>query len=147
MNVEIVPITGDEISFAFRVKKAAIGPHVFKKWGWDEEMQKQFHQKRWDEKPFFKIFRDSKEAGVVSIADSGEHIQFGEFYLFPEFHGQGIGTNVLKQVIKTADDKSIPILSEYLKWSPVASLYKRHDFEVIDENDTHYYIKREPKKT
>jgi hypothetical protein len=34
---------------------------------------------------------------------------------------------------------------EHLKWNPVGSLYKRHGFEVISENDIHYFMERMPR--
>jgi hypothetical protein len=34
--------SAQDIAFSFDVKKAAMGPHIGQKWGWDEEYQSRF---------------------------------------------------------------------------------------------------------
>jgi GNAT superfamily N-acetyltransferase len=41
--------------------------------------------------------------GTVSVVRHDDHIRFGEFYLFPEHHGKGLGTRVLQHCLIFAD--------------------------------------------
>jgi len=36
---------------------------------------------------------------------------------------------------------------EYLKWNPVGSLYLRHGFKVVSQNDIHFFLVREPNES
>jgi hypothetical protein len=46
--------------------------------------------------------------------------------------------------LREADQRRVETRVEYLKWHPVATLYARHGFRVIGENDSHYFLVRMP---
>lgn len=121
-----------------------MGQHIVKKWGWDEEYQRNIHQLRWDEKTFHKIFLEDKPIGVVAIDEYADHIRFGEFYIEPKYQGKGLGSKVLKMVLDQAGKKALPVRLEYLKWNPVGSLYKRFGFTITHETEIHYFLVKEP---
>jgi hypothetical protein len=52
---------------------------------------------------------------------------------------------ILSDFLKECDRTKRPVRLEYLKWNPVGSLYKRHGFEIVAENDIHYFMVREPR--
>jgi len=134
----------DDFQFSFDVKRVALGPHIAKKWGWDERFQRDFHRRRFAEKPMYKILLDNWAIGTVSVLFAEDHIRFGEFYLLPELQGRGLGTKILTHVLSLADTRHLPVRLEYLKWNPVGSLYLRHGFQVTQENDIHYFLERQP---
>ena len=86
-----LPHTAEAIGFAFEAKRAAMGPHIMRRWAWDEEFQRDLHQRRFDEKPFYQIRRCQTPIGTLSFHVEADHVRFGEFYLFPIFQGQGLG--------------------------------------------------------
>ena len=130
----------DDIDFAFDVKRAAIGPHIIKRWGWDEEFQRIIHDDRFNEKNFFQIQYKKQALGTLSYDVFEDHIRFGEFYIFPEFQGQGIGSKILEHCLRQAKSLSLPVRLEYLKWSPVGSLYKRYGFVDCGQSEHHYLM-------
>ena len=136
--------TESDFEFAFEAKRLALGPHIAARWGWDETYQLKLHRQRWSGRPWSIITLDGESIGTLSIKRTEDHVQFGEFYLLPLHQRRGIGTQVLLDIIKYADAEALPIKLEYLKWNPVGSLYKRHGFVVIAENDSHYFLVREP---
>ena len=144
MQFTLRPAVESDFDFAFQAKREALGPHIIAKWGWDETFQLAIHGNRWRERPWSIIESDGTAVGSVSVAEAADHIRFGEFYLLPQFQRQGLGTNILLSVLARSNDLSLPVRLEYLKWNPVGSLYRRHGFEVISENDTHYFMARQP---
>jgi len=144
MKIELTPLNKTDIDFAFEAKKQAMGPHIEAKWGWDETFQWTLHEQRFNEKPWFIILVNGESVGTVSIHDVGEHTRFGEFYLLSKFQRKGIGTKILQKFLSECDAESKKVTLEYLKWNPVGSLYKRNGFEVISENEIHYFMTREP---
>lgn len=135
-----------DFDFCFQAKQEVMGPHITAKWGWDEAFQRQFHHQRWLERPWFIILAEAQPVGTVSIQWNDTHLRFSEFYLLAAFQRQGIGTQVLQSVLQEADAKGLPAKLEYLKWNPVGSLYKRHGFEVVEENEIHYFLVRQPRE-
>jgi GNAT superfamily N-acetyltransferase len=134
--------TPEDLSFSFELKRAAIGPHVARKWGWDDDYQMAVHRRHLAEKPFLAIRRDGERIGTVSLSATEAFVRFGEFYLSPDRHRSGLGTRILKHCLAAADAVGLPVRLEYLKWNPVGSLYKRHGFEVVGETDFHWLMER-----
>lgn len=144
METTLRPAKSSDLEFSFTAKHQALGPHIAKRWGWDDAFQREFHRKRWVGRPWSIIMLGERPIGTVSVEETESHIRFGEFYLLPAHQGQGIGTKVLQSVLKHADAQALPVKLEYLKWNPVGSLYKRHGFVVVDENEIHYFLVRHP---
>jgi len=144
MNIKLREVTDKDFDFAFEAKRQAMGPHIITKWGWDESYQLALQHERWSEKPWFIILMNDKPIGTASIQNFESHVRFGEFYLYSQFQNQGIGTKVLQEFLTQCDQDSQKVVLEYLKWSPVGSLYKRNGFKVTGENDIHYFMAREP---
>ena len=143
MNIpNLRPAREDEFDFAFEAKRQAMGPHIMAKWGWNEELQLAHHKSRWEEKPWSIIVVDNTAIGTVSLDWRAEYLQFGEFYIFDAYRAQGFGTRVIQATLVEADRRRIETRLEYLKWNPVASLYLRHGFRVVGENDIHFFAVR-----
>jgi GNAT superfamily N-acetyltransferase len=145
MNPELRPAGDRDFEFAFLAKKDAMGPHISARWGWDEEYQLSIHKERWQEKPWFIVMLDEQPIGTVSIHEQLESVRFGEFYLLRNFRRKGLGTTILTDFLKRCDQSKRSVTLEYLKWNPVGSLYERHGFKVVSENDIHYFMVREPR--
>jgi GNAT superfamily N-acetyltransferase len=132
----------EDIDFAFEAKRTAMGPHITKRWVWDEAFQREVHERRFKEKPFFEIRRADQKLGTVSFQAFPGHVRFGEFYLFPEYQGRGLGSAVLRHCLNVANSLRLPVRLEYLHWSPVDSLYRRHGFVEKGRSDVHYFMER-----
>lgn len=132
-----------DIAFAFEAKRAAMGPHIIKRWPWDEAFQLALHERHYSEKPFFEIRRSEQRLGTLSLQRQPDHVRFGEFYLFPEHQGQGVGSTIFAHCLEVADRLQLPVRLEYLHWNPVGSLYRRHGFKEISRSEIHCFMQRE----
>jgi GNAT superfamily N-acetyltransferase len=146
VQFHVLPRDEEALRYSFEAKRAALGPYIADRWGWDEAFQIQTHQAHFGEKPFFKIVHGGRGAGTVSCMRLGDHIRFGEFYLFPECQGKGLGTRVLQHCLSLADGQGVPVRLEHLKWNPVGRLYRRHGFAVVGETEIHWFMERSPMK-
>ena len=144
MTVTLSPAGEADYEFAFDAKRQALGPYVEARWGWDDAFQRTLHRQCWTERPWSVIMLGGQRVGTVAITRTLTHFQFDEFYLLPRFQKQGIGSEVLKNILQQADAARLPVKLQHLKWNPVGSLYRRHGFVVVDENDTHYLLVRVP---
>lgn len=145
MKSTLRPAADSDFEFAFRAKKDALGPHVVARWGWDEEYQLAVHKQRWNEKPWYIVMLGERPIGTVSIQEQSGCARFGEFYLLGEFRSKGLGTAILTEFLAVCDRAKRSVELEYLKWNPVGLLYRRHGFEVVSENETHYFMVRKPR--
>jgi GNAT superfamily N-acetyltransferase len=137
-----LPATAEAEDWAFEVKRAAMGPHIEARWGWDETFQRQLHHERFTSKPFVAIQRLGEKLGTISLKRDPDHIRFGEFYLLPEHQKKGLGSAILLHCLSVADDLGLPVWLEYLQWNPVGSLYRRHGFAEVGQSDIHFFMRR-----
>jgi GNAT superfamily N-acetyltransferase len=147
VRFELLPDDDEAFEFSFRAKQEALGPYVVERWGWDDDFQRNVHRTRLREKPFFRIVHQGRAVGTLSVLQAADHIRFGEFYLFPDSQGQGLGSRILQHCLSLADRHALPVRLEYLKWNPVGSLYRRHGFEPIGETEIHWLMERPPGPT
>ena len=143
-DVQFSALARDERGFAytFDAKRAAMRGYIETRWGWDEALQRRLHRERFEEKPFTRIVWRERAVGTVSLMRQASHVQFGEFYLYPEFQRLGLGSRILRHCLQLADAASLPVRLEYLKWNPVGSLYRRHGFVVTGGTEIHWLMER-----
>jgi GNAT superfamily N-acetyltransferase len=144
IRFELLPKTPAASEWAFEIKRAAIGPHIIARWGWDEQFLKDFHERRFRECPLSSIVQDDNAIGTVALTKFPDCIQLDEFYLLPPFHRRGLGTRILLHCLSLANELSAPVRLRYLKWNPVGSLYRRHGFHEVGQTDIHYLMLRPP---
>jgi GNAT superfamily N-acetyltransferase len=132
-----------DVAFAFQAKQAAMGPHIIRRWTWDEAFQRRLHEHNFSAKAFYEIRRAEQRIGTLSLQRETDHLRFGEFYLFPEHQGRGTGSEILAHCLAVADDLGLSVRLEYLHWNPVGSLYRRHGFKEIGRSETHCFMQRD----
>ncbi len=144
VRFDLLPQTAEARDFAFEVKRAALGPHIVVRWGWDEEFQRDFHEQRFRDTPLSRIVHKGQAAGTIALTALADYVRLDEFYLLPTHQRQGLGTRILTHCAAVADARGLPLRLRYLKWNPVGSLYRRHGFAAIDETEIHFIMQRQP---
>src|SRR3712207_1193775 len=132
ISFEPLPHIPEARDFAFEVKRAAMGPHIMVRWGWDEAFQRNFHEKRFRDTPFSRIVHNGQAVGTITLTALADHLHLDEFYLLPAHQGRGLGTRILNHCLAIADTRGMPLRLRYLKWNPVGLLYRRDGFSMID---------------
>ena len=87
---------------------------------------------------YSNVVIDNKIGGCLLLTDVDDGILLDEIYLEEEYRNKGIGTDIIKNVIKEND---IVYLWVYRENSKAVSLYKKLGFNVIDKTDSRYYMK------
>ena len=87
---------------------------------------------------YCNIVINNKTVGCVLITNIEDGKLLDEIYIEEKFRNHGIGTDIIKNIIKEND---IVYLWVYKENVQAISLYKRLGFKVIDETDSRYYMK------
>jgi GNAT superfamily N-acetyltransferase len=142
--IKLISADESHYEFAYQVKKAAEGEYITAIWGWNENVQRDFHDKEWKQKKPQIILYEGRSVGTLSVVENEDCIEFGRFFILPECQNMGIGTFLLRGVLNKADKLNRPVRLAHLRNSPVGSLYKRHGFILLNENETHCFMERNP---
>ena len=131
--------------FVYEVKKEAYKKYVEENFGvWDEEVQKEYFDKFINnvKENAYIIEYVNKDIGFYNgeILENGDY-EIGNICIIPEYQGKGIGTKILKDVIKENKERNISL--QYFKQNPVGNLYKRLGFSLTGESTYHYQMAKQ----
>ena len=141
-EIILIPYTDEDYEFVYEVKKNAYQKYVEFCWGaWIEKDQRKYFDKFISniKKNAYIIMDKDKKIGFYNgeILENN-HYEIGNICIIPEYQGQGIGTNLLKDILEENKDREIDI--QYFKQNPVGQLYKRLGFIPSGETDFHYQM-------
>jgi ribosomal protein S18 acetylase RimI-like enzyme len=104
---------------------------------WNEAVQDRFFQDSWHAAPHEIVECDGVPVGYISVKDRSDVVHLRELVLLPEFQNRGIGTALLRQVMKHAQERGVPVQLGTLHANRAANLYRRVGFSEIGRTDTH----------
>jgi len=145
MIIELRAASADDNDFVYQAKKQALGPFIEQKWGWHEDYQRGVHNENWQNKPWSIILRDKDLIGTVSVDRREQAIRLGEFYIVPEYQDQGYGTQVLAGILYECDTSDRDCKIQLLKGNKAELLFRRHGFRIVETDETHCFMIRNPR--
>ena len=81
------------------------------------------------------IVLDDKIIGMVMLTDKDDGKLLDELYIEEEYRNQGIGTDIIKNILK---ENKIVYLWVYKANTKAISLYNKLGFKVVDETEYRY---------
>lgn len=87
----------------------------------------------------YKIIMCSNDrVGCLLVTKKDDGVILDEIYLEEEYRNKGIGTDIIKNILK---NNSIVYLWVYKKNIKAISLYKKMKFKIINKTENRYYMK------
>lgn len=137
------PASARDSDFAYQVKKAAFREYVEKVWGWDEEEQRQLHEKRFIPNLVQVLQVSGIEVGVLCVAREPHCVNVRQLFILPEHQGRGIGKACMLRLIREAEAWGLPIRLQVFKVNCRAlAFYKRLGFGLVGDTPTHTQMER-----
>jgi GNAT superfamily N-acetyltransferase len=142
-NLRLRKATVADSEFAYRTKKAAFRKYVEKVWGWDEEEQRQLHERRFASQDFQVIQVSGIDVGILAIVRQPDGVKVNQMFILPEYQSKGIGAACMMRIIEEAAVSGLPVRLQVLKVNKRAVVfYQRLGFRSIGESDTHVIMER-----
>jgi GNAT superfamily N-acetyltransferase len=114
---------------------------VDRTWGWDESWQQEYFFSHFNEQQLHIIHIDNTDIGVLSAEENEETVLLRIIEILPRYKNRGIGTSIIKDIIKNALLKGKSLRLQVLKVNERARvLYERLGFCITGETDTHYLM-------
>ena len=135
----------DDSDFAYQVKRAAFREYAERVWGWDEDVQRQLHARRFKTQDLLIISQNGRNVGIMSVSVEPDRVYVKQLYVLPEHQGQGIGRACMSMVIERGNELSLPVGLRVLKVNPRAvAFYERLGFVTVGTTDTHFMMQKAP---
>lgn len=137
MEISLRPATDSDYDFLWWLHGATMRTYVEAIWGWDEALQSQYFQDRFDPARLQIVERAGEAIGYISAERHEEFIFLSSVEIAPGLQGQGIGTRLIRDLQGEAERQCVPVRLRVLQGNPARSLYERLGFLATGETETH----------
>jgi ribosomal protein S18 acetylase RimI-like enzyme len=146
MTVPSVPYTlrpaqPADMDFLFALHRSTMRAYVERIWGWDDDVQKARFAEYYPTAER-RIVVDGVDVGALAIDYRPDAVFVVNIEILPAFQGQGLGAQILTDIIGRAQDDGRAVELQVLKVNPARRLYERLGFQVTGETETHYLMRR-----
>ncbi|GAB3656332.1 GNAT family N-acetyltransferase [Glycomyces tarimensis] len=133
------PATSADGDYCFELHKAAMGAYVTAIWGWDEELQRDYHARAFTPGRWQIITVDGMNAGMLAVEHRDTEIYLGRISIHPDYQGRGIGSRLIADLMRQAREQGRDLVLDVLVVNQRAqALYRRlglHEVARHGEND------------
>jgi ribosomal protein S18 acetylase RimI-like enzyme len=124
--IALRPATPADSEFCFQLHKAAMGAYVTAIWGWDEQVQRDFHNRGFNPGRWQIITAGGADIGMLDVEYRPAEIYLARIELLPDYQGRGIGTRLISALIDEARKNGQDLVLDVLTVNHRAqTLYQR----------------------
>jgi GNAT superfamily N-acetyltransferase len=102
LEIALRPAGLEDSEFCFRLHKAAMGEYVRSIWGWDEQLQRDYHDRGFVPGRWQIITVDRADVGVISVEYNPSCIYLARIEIHPGHQGRGIGSQLIRDLLDQA---------------------------------------------
>lgn len=124
--IELRFASGADSEFCYQLHKAAMGEYITEVWGWDEQVQRDFHARAFSPGRWQIITVGGADAGMLHVEYRPGEIYLARIEIHPDYQGRGIGTRLISALIDEAGRKGQDLVLDVLTVNRRAhALYQR----------------------
>ncbi|MEM7018747.1 MAG: GNAT family N-acetyltransferase [Pseudomonadota bacterium] len=141
INITLIPVNEADKAFFQQLNILSYKELVEKQFGaWEQKLQAQNFDKKWQEQSFQKAVLDGKAIGGIWVQVFETYHQLREIQLLPEYRNQGIGAQLINTEIERANALGKKLRLRVLLLNPAVQLYERLGFVITGKTDTQYHM-------
>jgi GNAT superfamily N-acetyltransferase len=142
---ELRPATSVDRDFLFELHRATMRPYIEAIFGWDDATQAELFDESFTPADCQIIQVSGEDAGVLEVAETAEEIWLTLIEIDPRWQGAGIGTSVVRSLLRRGAETGRPVGLRVLRTNtPARALYERLGFAVFRETDERIFLRAEP---
>ena len=124
--VALRPATPADSEFCYQLHKAAMGDYVTAVWGWDEQVQRGFHDRAFNPARWQIITAGGADIGMLDIEYRPGEIYLSRIEICPGHQGHGIGSHLISALADQARQNGPDLVLDVLTVNHRAqALYQR----------------------
>jgi ribosomal protein S18 acetylase RimI-like enzyme len=141
--IALRPARADDYGFALALYTETVKPYTIAFMPWVETVEAARFARQWAPADTRIITHDNADVGWLEATDTGTEIFLKQFYVAPAWQRRGIGTQIMRVLLKEWQAIDKPIVLGVLKNNPARRLYERLGFATVGETDMKFFMRRE----
>ncbi|MHA1941858.1 MAG: N-acetyltransferase family protein [Candidatus Hodarchaeales archaeon] len=139
--IHLRPATPDDSEYLYNLKKRTLREYIEQTWGWDEEVQRNYHKMNFESNKYQIIQEDGENIGCISIEEQSYKFILNIIEITPDYQNKGIGGKLIRNLIDKGLQEKKTVELQVLKVNQRAfNLYKSLGFTLKEENQTHFHM-------
>jgi ribosomal protein S18 acetylase RimI-like enzyme len=124
--ITLRPATAADAEFCYQLHKAAMGECITAIWGWDEQVQRAFHDRAFNLCRWQIITTRQADIGMLDVDYRPGEIYLSRIEIHPGHQGHGIGTRIISVLLEEAQRTGQDLVLDVLAVNRRAqALYRR----------------------
>jgi len=134
-----------DIEFAYEVVCKTIRPYAEQTFGiWQEAHVRTTLENNISADVTKIIMTGAKAAGILTVQELESHVQLDQLFVLPQYQRNGIGTELVRDVLQRAKQLGVPVRLRVLRVNPARRLYDRLGFFITSEEPQRFYMQSAP---
>lgn len=138
------PAVESDYQFMWDLHLRTFRSYVEATWGWDEEWQSKYFRETRDLSRYEILVNNGRDIGCLGIRYEDKVLFLEYVAILPEHQNRGFGSEVVRDVLRSAAERGVPVRLSVLKVNPVRKLYERMGFQTIGSDEFRYYMEAVP---
>ncbi|MCY4568336.1 MAG: N-acetyltransferase [Candidatus Poribacteria bacterium] len=135
----------NDSEFVFAVKEAAYREYVEHVWGWDDNYQRERHNREFASHDFRIIQFRGIDIGFLATSNTSDTLKVNQLFILPEYQGKGIGSACMTFILDDASLEGQCVALQVLKVNTGGiAFYQRLGFLIVGESATHFQMEKLP---
>ena len=124
--ITLRPATAADAEFCYQLHKAAMGEYITAIWGWDEQVQRAFHDRAFNVRRWQIITTGQADIGMLDVDYRPGEIYLSRIEIHPGHQGHGIGARIISALLEEAQRTGQDLVLDVLTVNRRAqALYRR----------------------
>ncbi len=138
------PASDGDHEWAFELHRAALGEYIERTWGWDEAQQQQLFAEAFHRQPGQIIQVGDQDVGILVVEEHADELYLRRLELLPDRQNQGLGTDIVRGLLKRAAETGRPLSLHVLRANPrAAALYQREGLRTVTTDQIRVLMRTE----
>ncbi len=135
MEITSEPASDQDFTFVRDVHHTSYREWTVEQFGpWDEPLQDRYLLDSWNRLEYQIIFADNLPCGYIAISKEGDAVHVREFAIHKDYQGKGVGSHILHQVKRTAENLNLPVkLNAFIKNGKAIRFYTHIGLKQIGQ--------------
>lgn len=124
--VRLRPAAASDSEFCYQLHRAAMGGYVAALWGWQEQVQRDFHARAFSPGRWQIIMLGRDDIGMLDVECRAGEVYLARIEICPRYQGRGIGSGIIRALIEQAACQGKDLVLDVLAVNHRArALYRR----------------------